>query len=337
MEPKRQEKPGSSGPSEFELIERVRAGLGDQEGLAVGPGDDAAVIEIDGQVVVSVDSMVEGIHFPRGWKDPGDIAHRALAGALSDLAAMAAEPRTVLIALGLPGGTEAEFLEGLADATVEAAGRFGVSVAGGDVVQSPTLFLSVTVIGDLPGGRAPVTRSGAQTGDLVAVTGALGGSAAGLSILTGTEVPGLGPELRDSLISRYLRPTPLTALGVAFGEIGPTAMVDVSDGLVADLGHLASASSVSISIDADAVPIEPGVEAVAGATGRDLVGFALSGGEDYELAMTIDPEQLEALVEMVESKGFTLSVIGRVADGAGVEITSAGRPIEPPPGFEHSF
>jgi thiamine-monophosphate kinase len=114
-------------------------------------------------------------------------------------------------------------------------------------------------------------------------------------------------------------------------------MVDVSDGLVADLGHLASSSSVSISIDADAVPIEPGVEAVAGATGRDLVGFALSGGEDYELAMTVDPEQLEALVEMVESKGFTLSVIGRVGDGAGVEITSAGRPIEPPPGFEHSF
>lgn len=323
--------------SEFELIERVRSRLGEQEALPVGPGDDAAVLGIEGNPVVSVDSMVEGVHVPQGWPDPEDIVHRALAGALSDLAAMTAEPRTALVAVGLPTGREPLFLEGLADSIGSRARHFGVTVAGGDVVQSPALFISVTVIGELPVGREAVTRSGAGPDDLVVVTGSLGGSAAGLSLVSGEAVPGLDPGVRDSLITRYWRPEPLTAFGVALGSIGPTALVDVSDGLVADLGHLSEASGVAISLDADAVPITPGVEAVAGATARTGHDLALAGGEDYELAMTIEPDALPGLEAVAAEGGVAVTVIGRVGEGSGVEVNRGGEPIEPPSGFEHSF
>ena len=322
---------------EFELIERIRADLGAQGDLAVGPGDDAAVIETEGQTVVSVDSMVEGVHFPTDWPDPGDIVHRALAGAISDLAAMAARPRTALVALGLPAGRNPAFIEGLADATVEAASGFGVSLAGGDVVGSPTLFLSVTVIGDLPGEKGPVLRSGARSGDLVAVTGTLGGSAAGLSLATGADVPGLDQDVRAGLLARYLRPTPRNDFGSRLSARRPTAMIDVSDGLVADLGHLATGSGVSISIDADLVPIADGVEAVAVATARDPLGLALSGGEEYELAMTIDPGDVTAIGTVAERAGIFLTAIGEVGEGSGVEVTRGGLPLEVPPGFEHTF
>lgn len=337
MEKKPHDNRDSNRPAEFDLIERVRTGLGSQESLEVGPGDDAAVVELSGRMVVSVDSMVEGVHFPADWPDPGDIARRALAGALSDLAAMAAEPETVLVALGLPAGRAPGFGEGLADATVSAARDFGVSLAGGDIVRSPNLFISVTVIGSLREGSEPVTRSGARPGDLVAVTGRLGGSAAGLLLATGSEVPDLEPELRDSLIARYLRPEPLISLGPALGAIGTSAMVDLSDGLVADLGHLADASGVAIRLEADEVPVEPGAEAVALSSGREILEFVLAGGEDYELAMTIAREDLSALEEAAGSRGIRLTVIGEVTEGSGVQVTSSGNPIEPPPGFEHSF
>ena len=325
------------GASEFELIERVKAALGSQEGLPVGPGDDAAVLGIGGRPVVSVDSMVEGVHFPAGWTDSGDIAHRALAGALSDLAAMASDPRTVLVAMGLPPGREPVFLEGLADSTVEAARRFGVSLAGGDVVSSPVLFISVTVIGDLPEGAVPVTRSGARPGELVAVTGNLGGSAAGLRLAGGERFEGLAAEVQETLLTRYLRPEPRCAMGSALRDVGPTAMVDVSDGLVADLGHLAEASGVAISIDADAVPVAPGVEAVADALGRNAFELALAGGEDYELAMTIRQEDLGVLEDLAGQQGIPVTIIGRTGEGSGIEATSAGEPVRLPPGFEHSF
>lgn len=337
MQRKPEESRDSSPPSEFELIERVQERLGEQSGLEIGPGDDAAVVEFGGRVVVSVDSMVEGVHFPSGWPNPEDVVHRALAGALSDLAAMAAEPRTVLVALGIPGGSSADFLERLADATVEAADLFGVSLAGGDVVEAPALFISVTVMGELPGDRAPATRSGARPGDLVAVTGDLGGSAAGLALISGTAPPDLPEDHRLSLTARYLRPTPLTSLGVAFGMIGPSAMVDVSDGLVADLGHLADRSGVSIRLDADSVPLAPGVEAVARATGRDALGIALSGGEDYELALTADPGDIGPLESAATTLGIRFTVIGEVGEGSGVEVLRSGRPVDVPSGFEHSF
>ena len=322
---------------EFELIDRIRTDLGGQGDLEVGPGDDAAVIETDGQTVVSVDSMVEGVHFPADWPDPGDIVHRALAGALSDLAAMAARPRTALVALGLPAGRDPAFIEGLADATVEAAAGLGVSLAGGDVVGSPTLFVSVTVIGDLPGGTEPILRSGARSGDLVAVTGTLGGSAAGLSLATGADVPGLDRNDRARLLARYLRPTPRNAFGSGLSDPRPTAMIDVSDGLVADLGHLAAESGISISIDADLVPIAEGVETVALATARDPLGLALSSGEEYELAMTIDPGDVSAIRTAAERAGIVLTTIGEVEEGSGVEVSRDGLPLEVPPGFEHSF
>lgn len=337
MEQKPEDNRDPNRPSEFELIERVRGALGSQGDLEVGPGDDAAVVDLSGPVVVSVDSMVEGVHFPADWPDPEDLACRALAGALSDLAAMAADPRTTLIAIGLPAGRTIGFEEGLADAMVAAARRFGVSLAGGDIVRSPNLFISVTVIGALPEGRSPITRSGARPGDLVAVTGRLGGSAAGLELATGSELPVLEPEMRDALMARYLRPVPLNSLGSALGAIGPTAMVDVSDGLVADLGHLAEASGVAIDLDADAVPAEQGVDVVARATGREALDLVLGGGEDYELAMTLDREDLPAIEQIAGSRETQLTVIGEVGEGSGVRVTASGRPIEPPSGFEHSF
>ena len=342
----------TGGTGEFELIDRLRERLGPSE-LLVGPGDDAAVLPPSSGPVVSVDTSVEGMHFPLGWEDPTGIARRAMAVALSDLAAMGAEPSQVLVALGVSPDRDREFWFDLADGMVEAAEEFGVVLAGGDVVRAPLMFISVTAIGAIPDGREPVTRSGAEVGDLVAVTGSLGGAKAGL--LFRKESPlGIRPEgptdarereyreALDRVEERYLRPVPRLEAGIAFGREGASAMIDVSDGLLADLGHLARESGVRIEIEAGSIPVDPALDPVREAFGgADLVPFALTAGDDYELALTFPVDRLEALRSAATGCGVAFTVIGTVVEGEGVELPpdldNPRSGLFRDPGYEHRF
>jgi thiamine-monophosphate kinase len=337
---------------EFELIDRLRERLRGA-GLPIGPGDDAAVLPPSIGPVVTVDTSVEGIHFPCGWDDPAGIARRALAVALSDLAAMGAEAGQVLVALGTTPDREAEFWFSLADSMVEATGEFGVDLAGGDVVASPLLFLSVTALGSIPDGQAPVTRAGASPGDLVAVTGCFGGARMGLLLHERSvyeAVPGVDPdprmapltEARRLLLERYLGPVPRLAAGVAFGRHGASAMIDVSDGLLADLGHLARESGVRIELAEGSIPVDPLLEPIReDFGGADLTPLALTGGDDYELALTFPPDRLDDFRQAATGSGVDLTVIGSVVEGEGVSLPTE---LENPrsglfrdPGFEHRF
>ena len=336
----------NGGTGEFELIERLRERLG-RSGLPVGPGDDAAVLPASSGAVVTVDTSVEGLHFPLDWDDPTGIARRAIAVSLSDLAAMGALPGQILIALGVPTGRDRDFWLSLAEGVVEAASEFGVELAGGDVVRSPVLFLSVTAVGSLPDGQAAVTRAGATPGDRVAVTGRIGGARAGLLIHQQMLFdPSTGPQgagdARARLLDRYLRPTPLLEAGVAFGREGAGAMIDVSDGLLADLGHVARESGVRIVLDPDSIPVDPAPGEVDDLIDPDeLLATALVGGDDYELALTFPPERLEPLQAAASAAGTELTVIGTVAEGEGVELPDgfpeSASAILARHGFEHSF
>lgn len=342
----------SDKTGEFELIDRLRERLGPSD-IPLGPGDDAAVLPPSPGPVVSVDASVEGVHFPLGWDDPAGIARRALAVALSDLAAMGADPGQVVVALGVSPGRDRDFWFRLADGMIDSAVEFGVALAGGDVVRAPLMFLSVTAIGSIPEGREPVTRSGATVGDLVAVTGSLGGAKAGL-LLHDASLPGAGPggskdagerenrEARDLLLERYLRPVPRLEAGVAFGREGASAMIDVSDGLIADLGHLARESGVGIELAPDAIPVDPALDPVREEFGgTDLVRFALTAGDDYELALTFPASRLEDLQSAAAGSGVTFTVIGKVVEGEGVESSPDLDEVRSgpfrDPGYEHRF
>lgn len=326
------------GMSEFDLIDRLR-GLSDPEPpVSTGIGDDASVTVHDGPTAVSVDAVVEDVHFSRKWSSPLQIARKAVGTALSDIAAMAADPGEVYVTLGFPAGTPGPFLEELADGFAEAAADFGAALTGGDTVASPVMFISVTAVGRAPAGESLILRSGAEEGDLVAVTGELGGASAGLVLLGSPELAE-GVELdsgrREALVDRQLAPRPRIAAGRALRGSGVSALIDVSDGLAADLGHIARASAVAIEIDQNRIPIQAGVVEVAGATGRDGVDLALAGGEDYELAFTLPPEALATVEQRMASLGCGLSLIGEVRSGSGVTVITAGRRRTPPAGFDH--
>ncbi len=324
------------GPAEFELIDRIRRRATASAATLTGIGDDASVTGHDGLTATSVDAIVEGVHFDRTFGGPELITHKALATALSDLAAMAADPGEVYVTLGLPPDSPPGFAEALADGLLAAAGRWDVSLAGGDTVASPVLFLSVTAIGRAPVGEQLILRSGAKPGDLVALTGSLGGAGAGLLLLRGkAEGSGLDAGQRDELISRQLAPEPRLAVGRALRGSGVTSLIDISDGIGSDLAHLAESSGVAVTVEADRLPVQAGVEAVAAATGREALDLAVGSGEDYELAMTISPDRREAVSGLVAEAGSQLTVVGEVSEGAGLILLSDGRRIPVPAGFDH--
>jgi thiamine-monophosphate kinase len=311
------------------------AGVGTGARVLLGSGDDAAVIA-GGRSAISVDAVVEGVHFRRGQTSLRSVGHKALAAALSDLAAMGAKAGEALVALGLPadlaGGGASELLEGL----VAGASEWGVALVGGDVVAAPVLFCSVTVAGPLPEGADGVPRGGARPGQLVAVTGELGGAAAGLLLLDDpASGGGLEGGLANSLRRRQLAPVPRLAAGGALADAGATAMIDVSDGLGADARHVARASGARLVIDLERVPVAPGVEAVARAAGRDPLDLAAGGGEDYELLACIDPAAFDAARAAVRRAGDELTAIGEVRGGEpGVELRGAGGELRDPSGFD---
>ena len=325
---------------EFELIAALRERLGQigvahSEALVLGSGDDASISVREGATLTSVDALVEGVHFRIPPFAPGDVGHKALAVALSDLAAMGATAAEAYVQLGVPDGLGHDPLLELADGLGELAARHGVAVAGGDVTRAPGLFCAMTVVGSTARPSAAVRRDGARPGDVVAVTGRLGGAAAGLLLLERPELADrLDPAQAAELRARQLRPLPRLAEGRALGEAGATAMIDLSDGLGGDAGHLAAASGVELRIELASLPVEPGVEEVAEAAGTDAAELSISGGEDYELLVVLDGERLPAAADSVAAAGGSLAVIGEVAPGEGVVLSESDGSIRRPSGFD---
>jgi thiamine-monophosphate kinase len=274
---------------EFGVIARVLARSGVARVAEVGPGDDAAVLRApDGRVVATTDVLVEGRHFRRDWSSAEDVGHKAAAANLADVAAMGGVTTALLVGLACPPDTPTTWLEGVAAGLAAECAPLGAAVVGGDTVSaapdSGGVVLSVTALGDL-GGRAPVLRSGARPGDVLALTGRLGWSACGLAVLRrGFTSPAVA-------VAAHRRPAPPYAAGPAAAEAGATAMCDISDGLLADAGHVAEASGVLVDVDRAALvraTLElPGpLQQVATALGGDPMAWVLTGGEDHALLAT---------------------------------------------------
>lgn len=321
---------------EFELLARVRERL-PRPGphVRVGMGDDAAVTVPGGATATSIDAVVDGVHFRRELWTPGEVGRKALAAALSDLAAMGAQPGEAYLALGVPAEAgEDECLE-LLDGALEVAAETGTDLVGGDVTRAPVLSVTVAVVGHAANAEDLVTRGGARPGELLAVTGELGGAAAGLLLQRRPELKrAVGAEAAERLQRRQRDPTPRLAAGTALAGAGATAMVDLSDGLGADAGHVATASGVGLRIEAEAVPPAEGVEEVAAAAGLDPLELAACAGEDYELLAALPEEALKDATAAVEAAGSTLTRIGAVSDGEGVEIRLPGGERLTPRGFD---
>jgi len=265
---------------EFGLIEAVTARLPQGPGVLLGPGDDAAVLAApDGRVVVTTDLLIEDRHFRRAWSEAVDVGHKAAAQNLADVVAMGARPTALTVGLGAPADLPTAWALGLADGLRGECEPLDVSVAGGDMVASDVIVVAVTALGDLQG-RAPVTRAGARVGDLVAVCGRLGWSEAGFRVLS------RGFRTPRAVVEAHRRPQVPYDAGPEAAMLGATAMCDVSDGLVADVGHIASASGMLIDLDPDAVVVDEPLQQVASALGADPVEWVLTGGEDHALVAT---------------------------------------------------
>lgn len=268
---------------EFGLIAAVTEGRRQPTSTVLGPGDDAAIIAApDRRVVATTDMLVQGVHFRLDWSTPEEVGRKAVAVNLADVAAMGAVPTSVLVGLGCPGDTPAAVIRELANGMWAEAARAGAGISGGDMVRADQLVVSVTALGDL-GGRAPVTRSGARPGDIVAVHGRLGWAAAGLAVL------GRGFRSPVNVVNAQRVPEPDYSAGPAAAGAGATAMIDVSDGLLADLGHIAEASKVGIDVRTDQLTVPDRLTEVASALGADPLRWVLTGGEDHALAATFPP------------------------------------------------
>jgi thiamine-monophosphate kinase len=334
---------------ELELIAELRSLLANTDPRVVrGLGDDAAVVHGRGYAVTSVDTMVEGVHFRSGQLLPQEIGHRALAGALSDIAAMGVDCSPdgnggglqAYLALGLPSGSELDQSRALIAGAAALARQLGVTIAGGDVTSAPALIVSFTVVGWSEDPGMLIGRDGARAGDLVGVTGALGGSAAGLAVLEGATA-GLEPAVAAALRARYATPLPRLAAGRALAAAGVSAMLDISDGLATDADHLARASGVAVELELSAIPLAHGVAEVASALGHDPAVFAARGGEDYELCFCASPAGRRTVDAALASASAETPIawIGKVCDSGpvGARFRDLHRSDTGLGGYEHTF
>jgi thiamine-monophosphate kinase len=270
-----------AGLGEFAVIDRLVSGRIQPKAVVLGPGDDAAVVAAnDGRTVVSTDMLVEGVHFRRDWSTPFEIGRKAIAANAADIEAMGAAPTAFVVAFGAPGDTAADDAVQLSEGMWREAGEFGAGIVGGDLVSAPQWVVSVTALGDLEG-REPVVLGGALPGDVVAVAGGLGPSAAGFALLSN------GIRGFDELRRRHLVPVPPYGQGRIAADAGATAMTDVSDGLVADVGHIAKASGVGIDLASAALHSDrEALVAAATTLSVDPWVWVLAGGEDHALVAT---------------------------------------------------
>ena len=303
---------------EFGLIGRVTAGRVQPATTVIGPGDDAAVVTAaDGRVVASTDVLVEGVHFRLDWSTPEHVGRKAIAVNMADIAAMGAVPTALLVGLACPGTTTSEVAQGLAAGMWQEAEAAGAGLVGGDVVTASEIVISVTALGDLQG-REPITRGGARPGDVVAVCGRLGWSAAGLAVL------GRGFRSPVNVVGAYRVPEPPYAAGPQAALAGATAMIDVSDGLLADLGHIVEESTVAVDVRTDLIEVSQRLVDVGTALGADPRHWVLTGGEDHALAATFpEPAAVPA--------GWR--TIGTVTRGSAVTVD--GKPYAGGPGWQH--
>ena len=322
---------------EFELLARVRERLPPPgPRVLVGSGDDAAITVPGGATATSVDALIEGVHFRREQATLSQIGRKALATALSDLAAMGAEPGEAYVAVGIPPDLDENGCLELIDAIAALAATTGTTLAGGDVARAPVLTLAVTVVGHAGNAELLIRRGGAQPGDALVLSGEIGGAAAGLLLLEQPRLAGAVPEeTAERLRLRQLDPTPRLATGRALAAAGGRAMIDLSDGLGGDAGHLATASELSLQIDASSLPLAKGLAEVAAAADRDPLELAVSGGEDYELLAALPPERLgDAAIAIGQAAETTLTQIGEAGEGEGVEIRLPGGGTLTPAGFD---
>lgn len=302
---------------EFGLISELVALFPQGEHVLVGPGDDAAVLRVrHGHVVVSTDLVVEGRHFRRDWASAEDVGHRAAAQNLSDVNAMGGRATSLTIGLAAPGDLPAAWALDFARGFADECAAVGASVVGGDLTRADQVVIAVTVLGTCS--QAPVLRSGARPGDVVALHGRQGWAAGGLAVL------GRGFRSPRVLVEAYRRPEPPYGAGLVAAEAGATAMIDVSDGLLADAGHVAAASGVAIDVRTSAFEVPEPLQAVGAALGADPLRFLLTGGDDHPLLATF--ESAAAVPD-----GWL--VVGAVTEGAGVTVD--GAEYDGPAGWTH--
>jgi thiamine-monophosphate kinase len=304
--------------------------------LVRGIGDDAAVVSSRPFCVTSLDTMVEGVHFrlDDGWATPAEVGHRALAGALSDLAAMGARPGEAFLSLGIPPGfSEAAALEVIGAARALAS-DVGAEIAGGDVVGAPVLMVSVAVNGWSETAAELLGRDGGKPGELVGVTGRLGAGAAALAVMQGRAT---GGPRAGAMFERARRPLPPLEQGRAIAAAGCTAMIDLSDGLATDAGHIGRASGCDLRIALGALPLAPGVAEVASELSLPAWELAAGGGEDYELCFCA-PASARAAIESATAELTELSWVGQVAEGEpGVTLLDDRGDVLRIEGFEHRW
>jgi len=330
-------------PGESEIISRLRKRAGVNDNVLLGIGDDAALIKPTGgrDLIACCDLMVEGVHFRTEWTPPRLLGWKALAVNLSDVAAMGGTPKYAMMSIALPPWSSSEFIDELFEGMLQLADANGVAIIGGDTSSSrDSLFIDVIVIGECESGKA-ITRRGANIGDRIYVSGSLGASALGLSLLED------GFRLNDSqdtsdakrwALLKHLAPEPQLKLGLALGEAGlATAMIDISDGLSTDLWHILDQSGVGAVIHASAIPIAECVRSIASAAASiDPLRLALNGGEEYELLFTASPGKANALAELSDTLAVRLTAIGDIVAPRGLQLVQNGA-LESlqPSGYEH--
>jgi thiamine-monophosphate kinase len=328
-------------PSEDDLIRLIR-GLASRpgaRGVQRSIGDDAAVLAPSPgtSLIATTDLLIEDVHFRRRWAEPADIGWKAMAVNVSDIAAMGGTPRWALVALACPDSTRADEIEAFYEGALALCDAHGVVIVGGDTSSSPGGWtVNVTLLGEAV---TPVLRSTARPGHVIAVTGTLGRSAAGLAVLERDGAPaGVAPALLAEVTGAHLRPRPrATEARWLAGAGGLTAMMDLSDGLATDLTRLVTESRVGATIRTAQLPIAAATRAVAAALTHDPHAWATGGGEDYELLVTCEPGAFERLRGgLVHSQGTPLTAVGEITAGEGVRwVDAEGREVAVAAGFEH--